>query len=242
MKKIIALLLLFIAFAVGADYKPFEFTNITTDSATQQNQFDYMLKYKLFGHDFVKIGNDVSIPDKSGWNGTAGNMTSDARLTLGGPILVTGDFIMGDGKNMITGPVRADSIAMNNVNNSHIGGYVCLERQANGNATTAIDGTIYNFDAPICLNTDSVPTAPVNLEIPTVDWTNLGADTVLSDIDISYNNNLEYTITVPKGENAYKIFVNKIHLCKTDKRSGSSFNGCKLYVKMQDGGRLTEIL
>lgn len=241
MKKIIALLLLFIAFAVGADYKPFEFTNITTDSATQQNQFDYMLKYKLFGHDFVKIGNDVSIPDKSGWNGTAGNMTSDARLTLGGPILVTGDFIMGDGKNMITGPVRADSIAMNNVNNSHIGGYVCLERQANGNATTAIDGTIYNFDAPICLNTDSVPAAPVNLEIPTVDWANLGADTVLSDIDISYNNNLEYTITVPKGENAYKIFVNKIHLCKTDKRSGSSFNGCKLYVKMQDGGRLTEI-
>jgi hypothetical protein len=241
MKKIIALLLLFIAFAFGADYKPFEFTNITNDSATQQNQFDYMLKYKLFGHDFIKIGNDVSIPDKSGWNGTAGNMTSDARLTLGGPILVTGDFIMGDGKNMITGPVRADSIAMNNVNNSHIGGYVCLERQANGNATTAIDGTIYNFDAPICLNTDSVPTAPVNLEIPTVDWTNLGADTVLSDIDISFNNNLEYTITVPKGENAYKIFVNKIHLCKTDKRSGSSYNGCKLYVKMQDGGRLTEI-
>ena len=241
MKKIIALLLLFIAFAFGADYKPFEFTNITNDSATQQNQFDYMLKYKLFGHDFIKIGNDVSIPDKSGWNGTAGNMTSDARLTLGGPILVTGDFIMGDGKNMITGPVRADSIAMNNVNESHIGGYVCLERHANGNATTAIDGTIYNFDAPICLNTDSVPAAPVNLEIPTVDWTNLGADTVLSDIDISQDNNLEYTINVPKGENAYKIFVNKIHLCKTDKRSGSSFNGCKLYVKMQDGGRLTEI-
>ena len=207
MKKIIALLLLFIAFAVGADYKPFEFTNITKDSATQQNQFDYMLKYKLFGHDFVKIGNDVSIPDKSGWNGTAGNMTSDARLTLGGPILVTGDFIMGDGKNMITGPVRADSIAMNNVNNSHIGGYVCLERQANGNATTAIDGTIYKFDAPICLNTDSVPAAPVNLEIPTVDWTNLGADTVLSDIDISYNNKI--VICIYRVRFRFQITINQ---------------------------------
>lgn len=239
MKKIFVLVLFIVAFAFSADVKPFVFENITNDSATQQDQFDYMLKYKLFGHDFIRIGNDVSIPDKSGWNGTAGNMTSNARLTLGGPILVNGDIAMGDGANNISGPVRADNISMGNVNGSHISGIVCLEHNANGNASAAIEGTIYSVTSNIC--NDSVPPAPTNLVIPTVNWSDLGVDTVLSDIDISYNNNLEYTIIVPKGETAYKIYVNKIHLCKTNKRSNSSFNGCKLYVKMQDGGRLTEI-
>ena len=239
MKKIIALLLLFIAFAVGADYKPFEFTNITKDSAAQQDQFDYMLKYKLFGYEFINVGNDVSIPDKSGWNGTNGNMTSNARLTLGGPILVNGDIIMGDGPNVVSGPVRADSIGLGNANGSQIAGYVCLNRNANASAASSILDNIYPVSSQICK--DSVPPAPVTLQIPTVDWSNIGADLVLSEIDISNNNNLEYTITVPKGDNAYKIYVNKIHLCKSSKTSGSSFNGCKLYVKMPDGGRLTEI-
>lgn len=241
MKKIFGIIFILISFLTAAEVKPFTFEHVALDSATQQDEFDYMLQYKLYGHDFVKIGNDVSIPDKSGWNGTAGNMVSNARLTLGGPILVNGTIEMGDGKNAITGPVRANSISMGNINGSVIASPVCLKNTGvDSKVLTAIEGNkINSFDDKVC--TDTVPPAPINLYMPEVNWSNLGQDTTISNIDIAYNNDLEYTITVPKGENAYKIYVNKIHLCKSDKRSGSSFNGCKLYVKMQDGGRLTQI-
>ena len=233
MKKIFGIILFMIAFAMGADVKPFTFDNIAQDSASQQNQFDYMLKYKLFGHDFIKIGNDVVIPDESGWNGTAGDITSNARLTLGGPILVNGTFTMGDGQNMISGPVRTKNLNMGNVNNSQIASPVCLSGTANSNALSAIEGhTTYNFDAQICK--DSVPAAPVNLEIPSIDWDNLNEDIKLDDI-IQTNNGVEYTIDVPPGDKPYKVLVDKIHMCK------GGFNQCKIYVKMPDGGRLTEI-
>lgn len=233
MKKLIGLIIVLVAFAFAADVKPFVFTNIPTDSATQQEQFNYMLMYKLFGHDFIKIGNDVVIPDESGWNGTAGDITSNARLTLGGPILVNGTFTMGDGQNIISGPVRTKNLNMGNVNNSQIASPVCLSGTANSNALTAIEGhTTYNFDAQICK--DSVPAAPVNLEIPTIDWDNLNEDIKLDDI-IQTNNGVEYTIDVPPGDKPYKVLVDKIHMCE------GGFNQCKIYVKMPDGGRLTEI-
>ena len=233
MKKLITVLLFLAAFAMGADVKPFVFENIGQDSATQQEQFEYMLRYKLFGHEFIKIGNDVNIPDESGWNGTAGNITSDARLTLGGPILVNGTITMGDGANIITGPVRSTDLNIGNVNNSQIAQPVCLSGSANSNALQAIEGhTTYNFNAQICK--DSVPVAPTQLHIPVVDWDNLNEDIKLPDI-IQTNNGVEYTIDVPKGDKPYKVLVDKIHMCE------GGFNHCKIFVKMPDGGRLTEI-
>ena len=66
MKKLFLLLLTIATFAIGADVKPLYFDNIAEDSATQQNQFDYMLQYKLYGTDYLKLGMRVRIPDKSG--------------------------------------------------------------------------------------------------------------------------------------------------------------------------------
>lgn len=92
MKKIFGIILFLIAFAIGADVKPFVFENIERDTAAQQAEYEYMLQYKLFGRDYLTIGNDVVIQDKSGWNGTAGYMTANDRLNLGGPVLVA-DYI-----------------------------------------------------------------------------------------------------------------------------------------------------
>ena len=186
MKKIIGILLVLAAFVFSADYKPFNFESIPQDSASQQDQFDYMLQYKLYGHDFIKMGNDVRIPDKSGWNGTVGNITSNARLTLGGPILANGSISMGDGPNNITGPVRSVDFNLGNVNGSKIASPVCLSGTANANALSAIeDHKTYSFDTNICK--DSVPAAPTNLYMPIVDWDNLGADVKLNDIVLSGN-------------------------------------------------------
>lgn len=233
MKKIIGILLVLAAFVFSADYKPFNFETIPQDSASQQDQFDYMLQYKLYGHDFIKMGNDVRIPDKSGWNGTVGNITSNARLTLGGPILANGSISMGDGPNNITGPVRSVDFDLGNVNNSKIASPVCLSGTANANALSAIeDHKTYSFDANICK--DSVPAAPTNLYMPIVDWDNLGADVKLDDIVLSGNDATD-TIFVPKGEGAYKILIDKIQF------GLGGTNASHLYVKMQDGGRLTQI-
>ena len=74
MKKLFLLLFTIATFAIGADVKPFVYGNIANDSATQQNQYDYMLQYKLYGRDYMDIGIRVRIPDKSGWNGSSGNL------------------------------------------------------------------------------------------------------------------------------------------------------------------------
>ena len=87
MKKLLCILLLMISFAIGADVKPFVFTNIANDSALQQDQYDYMLQYKLYGRDYMNIGIRVRIPDKSGWNGSSGPISSKEQLVLGGPVL-----------------------------------------------------------------------------------------------------------------------------------------------------------
>lgn len=233
MRKIFGIILFLIAFVWSADYKPFNFESVAEDSASQQDQFDYMLQYKLYGHDFIKMGNDVRIPDKSGWNGTVGNITSNARLTLGGPILANGSISMGDGPNNITGPVRSVDFDLGNVNGSKIASPVCLSGTANANALSAIeDHKTYSFDTNICK--DSVPAAPTNLYMPIVDWDNLGADVKLNDIVLSGNDAAD-TIFVPKGEGAYKILIDKIQF------GLGGTNASHLYVKMQDGGRLTQI-
>ena len=63
MKRLFELILILVAFAIGADVKPFFFENVATDSISQQNEFEYMLKYKLFGRDYLKMGRRVIILD-----------------------------------------------------------------------------------------------------------------------------------------------------------------------------------
>lgn len=103
MRYLLTFLLAFVVSAMSADVKPFVFETIGQDSATQQNEFEYMLQYKLFGRDYMSIGNDVTIKDKSGWNGTRGDLTVENRMMLGGPTLVAGDIKLGDGNHFTTG-------------------------------------------------------------------------------------------------------------------------------------------
>lgn len=227
MKKIFGLILFLSIFAFSADVKPFVFEGVAKDSATQQEEYNYMLKYKLFGRDYITIGNDVVIQDQSGWNGTAGYMTANARLSLGGPVLVNETITFGDQPTLTSGPVRAQTYTYGNQNGACINGIVCLDDVSGSKVNHCETGMVYNSTSQIC--TDNVPDSPKNLSIPTITW----PDTITQSIifDNQLNGDIK-TIVVPDGKDQYDIYLDTIQF-KLDHQ--------KLQIEMQDGGRLTRI-
>ena len=212
MKKLITVLLFLAAFAMGADVKPFVYDNIAQDSATQQEQYDYMLQYKLYGADYLKMGMRVRIPDKSGWNGSDGPITAGVELNLGGPILTDSLFSIENDGVVITGPIRANTLTVQD------------RYTLNGNTCVG------NTNASITNKCDSVPPAPTGLRMPTLAWPEDGYQ---PDIILTENNQAD-TIEVPEGEGQYDVYYKNIHTCVGGK------NGCKIYIHMTKN-RLTRI-
>jgi len=226
MKKILFYIMaVLIAGAGAADYRPFTFENVATDTVSQQAEFDYMLQYKLYGTDYIKMGRRVIIPDKSGWNGSSGPITSAEQISLGGPVLTDSTITLGDGCKFTTGPIRAKSLTTGNDNGEALfAGKICLANAPTGQITTGInrgEGT---------LSCDSVPPAPVTLKMPTIVWP---ADGYQEDIILTENNQAD-TIHVPEGEGQYDLYFKNIHTCVGGK------NGCKIYIQMEKN-RLTRI-
>ena len=225
MKQLIAIVLFLVTIAIGADYKPFTYANVPADSASQQAEFDYMLQYKLYGTDYIKMGRRVIIPDKSGWNGSSGPISSAEGISLGGPVLTDSTITLGDQCQFTTGPIRAKSLTTGNDNGQALfAGNICLTEAPTGQTPTGIargEGK---------LSCDSVPPAPVTLQMPTIVWPTEGYQ---NDIILTENNQAD-TIYVPEGDGQYDLYYKNIHTCVGGK------NGCKIYVKMEKN-RLTRI-
>lgn len=227
MKKLFILLLAVATFAIGADVKPFVFENVESNDSAQQAEFEYMLKYKLFGRDYITIGNDVVIKDESGWNGTAGYMTANDRLKLGGPVLVADYIQFKDQPTLTSGPVRAQTYTYNNQNGACINGYVCLGDVTNSKVNHCETGMVYTASSQICA--ENVPPAPTGLSIPTITWPDTISHSIIFDSQL--NGDVK-TIVVPDGSDQYDIYLDTIQF-KLDHQ--------KLQIEMQDGGRLTRI-
>lgn len=229
MRYFLTFVLAFAMSAFSADVRPFVFDRVASDSASQQEEFDYLLKYKLFGRDYLKMGRRVIIPDKSGWNGTAGNITSAEQISLGGTTLAGGYISVGDACQFTTGPIRATSLTAGNDNGgSMFGGTVCL---ADTSVSNSVRAGLQRAGGHLAMECPELPEAPANLSIPTTVWPSTG---YIDDIIISDNNGVAY-IDVPDGEGTYDIYVHNIHT------GVGGTNGSKIYVRMQDGGRLTRI-
>lgn len=218
----------------SADVRPFHFENVADDSAAQQDEFDYMLKYKLFGRDYIQMGRRVIIPDKSGWNGSANNITSAEQISLGGTTLAGGYISLGDACQLTTGPIRAQSLTAGNDNGGHMfGGTVCL---ANTSVSQPVQTGINRAGGTLTSTCPDLPEPPVNLSIPTMAWPTEGYQ---ADILIDDNYGTAY-IDVPDGTDTYDVYFDRIHLNR-ETENGSGKEGAKLYIRMQDGGRLTRI-
>lgn len=221
MKRLFGLILMLVAFAIGADVKPLVYENIAKDSAAQQEQYDYMLQYKLYGRDYLKIGIRVRIPDKSGWNGSSGPITSKEQLVLGGPILTDSSIVFGNEAQITTGPVRADSLYTGNDNgNAIFNGNYCLNKSL-GN----LNETQKGFDRGNGkLSCDSVPNAPTGMSMPTIVF----PDT--TNINIVVNDREKKFIDIPDVP-SYDLYVNSIKTGTED----------TLYFRLANRGTLTRV-
>ncbi len=221
MKKILGIILLLITFAIGADVKPFTYDNIAADSATQQMQYEYMLQYKLYGRDYMDIGIRVRIPDKSGWNGSSGNITSKEQLVLGGPVLTDSTISLGNECKLTTGPIRANTFTSTNDNgNALFAGNICLVNLVDANSET-MKGITRAGGKFSC---DTVPAAPTGLSMPTITF----PDT--TNLDITVADRGKVFIDIP-DVSSYDLYVNSI-------RTGTEDT---LFFRMANRGTLTRV-
>ncbi|WP_298767834.1 cadherin domain-containing protein, partial [uncultured Fibrobacter sp.] len=204
----------------------------------QQEYWNYLVKYKLFGNDFVKTGNRVIIHDESGWTGSNGYFSAEqpdgqgasVGTQLGGPIVVAGKITTGDGYKFTTGPIRGGSFQSGqNCNNCYYAAPICLDN------TSVTGGGTAGFQAQPISNCPDQPSANTAVSIPRLDWP---ASPTVADIKISANNG-EQRIVVPDpvdGSKApYDMYMDSIltGIGGTD--------GAKITVSMPAGGRVTRI-
>ena len=217
MKKIIGIILLLVAFAFTADVKPFIFEGIED----AQKQYDYMLQYKLYGADYLKMGRRVKIPDKSGWNGSSGPITSYEQLVLGGPVLTDSAIILGNECQITTGPIRANTFTSDNDNgNALFAGNICLKNPVDTNSQTPIGVNRGNGQ----YSCDSVPAAPTGLRMPTITF----PDT--TQMNITVPDRGKVFVDIPDVP-SYDLYVNSI-------RTGTEDT---LYFRYANRGTLVRI-
>ena len=214
MKKLLWILFFVTAlFGAEADVKPFVYDGVSD----QQAQYEYMLKYKLYGYEYLKIGQNDTIPDKSGWNGSAIKVEMKHAVVLGGPILTAGPVDVGNG-DQFTGPVRGTTFSMGNDNNSTFAGKWCFETAL----STDVQNIIKRSEGTV--SCDSVPVAPAGLKIPTIEF----PDTTKINITVG-DRGKEY-VEIPDVP-TYDLYVNSIKTGTED----------TLYFRMKNKGTLTRV-
>ena len=114
MKKLLNklwLVLMAAGVASAMDIAPFYFGNAAgTDAETQEAEWNYLMKYKMFGASGIKFENgDIRVTDSVGWFGTSHGDFSlqNGGDSVGGPILIGGNLDIKMGPEVfVNGPVN----------------------------------------------------------------------------------------------------------------------------------------
>ena len=271
-KNIIAKLGLVLAMAVPAFAAPvfplyFEDVNVGTtrgdggsyskeDSVKQQDEWEYLMKYKMFGARGIEFkGQIISIPDSSGWFGTADGdfvISGNIRHRVGGPILIGGDMSFYDGFDTLsTGPIRItgkvdagsnfgskvgdDKIALTEDDENVFNGDQCIKGSISENYRKFIRGTLFtgngSDDYSYSKCPDTIPQVKESLRIPLFDDSKLsyGPKVVAGANGLTQN----AYIDIPPGQagDVFDTLIQKIEIHASN----------KVLVRMPKGGRLTRI-
>lgn len=105
------LILAVVGVASAMDIAPFYFGNAAgSDAETQEAEWNYLMKYKMFGASGIKFENgNIRVTDSVGWFGTShGNLSfQNGDDSIGGPILIGGDIDIKMGPEVfVNGPVN----------------------------------------------------------------------------------------------------------------------------------------
>ncbi|MBO7629004.1 MAG: cadherin domain-containing protein, partial [Bacteroidales bacterium] len=239
-KKILGLVIFLIGIVptFAADVAPLSFTYISQPD-TQQAEWDYLMKYKLFGATGIRFKNQkIQIPDSSGWFGTAeGDFLmkgdggpSNGDILVGGPILIGGNVSLDLGPDVFTsGPVRvtgnmeAPAEGFKDKENVFAGPQ-CVKGTTDSKYEAFVPAGNRYFGTNYGSCPTKVPEIRTRLRIPNL----TGNHTYQSAIHV--NNTTAY-IDVPEGDGLYDLYIEKI----------SAQNEGRIYVRMPKGGRLTRI-
>lgn len=170
----IATLLLVSVSAYAADVYPMYFESLKQaggDSAAQQEYWEDLMKYKLWGTTGITFNKEVlHIADESGYNGTAsGNITfGNGRHHLGGPILAGGSIGIGISNGNINTPgnmVANDTLAGGPLR--ALGDFVMPDWAAN-------EGPIQNsfYEGPYCIQGAVKTNSAFQYDKSLVNWPN----------------------------------------------------------------------
>lgn len=241
MKKIIGIILLLVAFAFTADYKPFTFDNVSNTDSAQQAEFDYLLEYKMFGANGITFnGQNIKVPDKSGWFGTAdGNFElKEVDHIIGGPILVGGNISFDNGQDgFTTGPVRVSGDIIvkqtgfkDRANVS--AGFNCVQGTVDPKFAAIVPNDSQFFGDNYTSCPPSVPEIKTTLRTPTFnDDTITYKEAILQNGGIYTLDIADYCDLADTTKKLCDIYIDKITLN----------NDARLYVKMPVGGKLTRL-
>ena len=261
-KGVFSLILFTCGFVSAASVAPLYFENVGSSAMdnpeTQQQYWESLMKYKLWGTNGIDVAEKVIIGDNVGYNGTASGdfVIRNFQHHFGGPTMVGGDFIFSSTTDTISmGPVRVlGDLQVNGKSNNVMEGDWCVQ----GNITQRyndgslnywneiLTGGIYNDATTLSKKKGSyedcneVIAPPVETEMTVPIWPEPDSWEGLEAISMtsSYPNET-YLIHVPPDSvetNEYGTYDKYI----TNFSIGGS-TGKVLYVLMPPGGKLTRI-
>ena len=261
-KGVFSLILFTCGFVSAASVAPLYFENVGSSAMdnpeTQQQYWESLMKYKLWGTNGIDVAEKVIIGDNVGYNGTASGdfVIRNFQHHFGGPTMVGGDFIFSSTTDTISmGPVRVlGNLQVNGKSNNVMEGDWCVQ----GNITQryndgslnywneVLTGGIYNDATTLSKKKGSyedcneVIAPPVETEMTVPIWPEPDSWEGLEAISMtsSYANET-YLIHVPPDSvetNEYGTYDKYI----TNFSIGGS-TGKVLYVLMPPGGKLTRI-
>ncbi|SHK34464.1 Cadherin domain-containing protein [Fibrobacter sp. UWOV1] len=252
-KSIIAKLGFVVALAVpafaGAPVKPFSFTYIgASNDALQQDEWNYLMKFKMFGTKGIEFGNEsIRVTDSVGWFGTSKGslkMGINGKDTVGGPILVGKDLSFYLGPDVFTtGPlyVAGDVSVLSEGfkdNKSTFAGDVCI----GGTVAQYFRDKFVTDEEKSRLHIgsgcpDTVPVIKTNLEIPQNTATKYDKELDGANLkgagDGSVYETFEIVVpaTTDGSDTPYDVHIKSIRM----------ENYSKILVKQPVGGRLTRL-
>jgi hypothetical protein len=186
------------------------------DSDTDEDNWNYLMHFKLWGTEGISFGNKPTFSDTLGWVGTAaGDLESLGNGgSIGGPIIIGGS-ISGSSTKITTGPIRSDGT---------------ITAQA-GNGIVKCSSTDLSNEC----STDKVPEIRSNLKVPTlpenIPWPSgitvpsqktsvINIDTMCPETDvcdifyesISIENDGVLIVSMPDGGRPTRIFTKSLNM------------------------------